>query len=440
MKLAITLLVLTATFAPAQTQVPTVRTATAGVLIDVTVLDKDGRPVTDLKAEDFEVSEDGKAQKIVSATLMRSGVPSPVAGSAADAIARAPASSTTAGSASTTMPNVPPATTPTVTAILFESLSADTRSYAARAAAELVSTLAPPNEYAGVFLGGLGFATLQPFTNRREDVRQALNRVAVSALNDLLVDAEQSRVSSRIQGLDPSTPVTPGAESGRGYTTIGERDKLLHGKDPDSKLREMEYRMEEGYTRMLAELEGDAALAGLRTTVQGLAAMPGRKSILYFTEALPITSRLKSHFDALIGEANRANVTVYPVDAAGLRLHSKEAEVGRNVNLAGAQGVGDAQRENGAWTKELEKQEEMLSSRPASVLGRLANETGGFLIDNTNDLGKGVTRMQVERTTYYLLGYQPTNTAMDGKFRRVTVKVKRGKYTVRARPGYLAPM
>jgi len=80
----------------------------------------------------------------------------------------------------------------------------------------------------------------------------------------------------------------------------------------------------------------------------------------------------------------------------------------------------------------------MLSSRPASTLGRLANETGGFMIDNTNDLGKGVARMQVERTTYYLLGYQATNAALDGKFRKVTVKVKRGKYTVRARPGYIA--
>ena len=47
--------------------------------------------------------------------------------------------------------------------------------------------------------------------------------------------------------------------------------------------------------------------------------------------------------------------------------------------------------------------------------------------------------MQVERTTYYLLGYQPTNTAQDAKFRKVSVKVKRGKYTVRARSGYTAP-
>jgi len=333
---------------------------------------------------------------------------------------------------------MPTAVTPTVTAILFESLSADSRAYAAKAAAQLLSTLAPPNEYAGVFLGGLAFKTVQPFTNNPADVRNALNRVAVTAPNDLNVDREEQHTSSRISGLDPSSPVTPSAEYGRGYTTIGERERLLHCSDNDCKLRLMEYTMEEGYKRMLAELEGDAALASLRTAVRGLAALPGRKSMLYFTEALPITSRLKSKFDELVGEANRANVTIYPVDAVGLRVHSKESEVARNVNLIGAQALGDAQRERGAWTKDLEKQEDTLSSRPAVVLGRLANETGGFLIDNTNELGKGVARMQIERTTYYLLGYQPTNAVLDGKFRRVSVKVKRAKYTIRARPGYIA--
>jgi VWFA-related protein len=79
-----------------------------------------------------------------------------------------------------------------------------------------------------------------------------------------------------------------------------------------------------------------------------------------------------------------------------------------------------------------------MESRPTAVLGRLAKETGGFVIENTNNLGAGVARMQQERTTYYLLGYQPMNATMDGKFRRVSVKVKRSKVSVRARPGYLA--
>jgi VWFA-related protein len=196
--------------------------------------------------------------------------------------------------------------------------------------------------------------------------------------------------------------------------------------------------MFKGYEQFLAEYQGQSSLAGLRSVVAGLSMLPGRKSILYFTEALTVTDRLKSRFDALIGEANRANVTVFTVDAVGLRVHSKEAELNRNVSLAGDQGLGDARRGDGPYTKELERQEQMLTSRPGAVLGRLAKETGGFLLENTNDLGAGVARMQQERTIYYLLAYQPTNPAMDGKFRRVAVKVKRPKVTVKSRAGYLA--
>jgi hypothetical protein len=81
MKQAVPLLILVAAFAPGQDQRPTVRASTAGVLIDVTVLDKDGRAVMDLTAADFEITEDGKLQQIVSATAMRGGVPARIVGS-----------------------------------------------------------------------------------------------------------------------------------------------------------------------------------------------------------------------------------------------------------------------------------------------------------------------------------------------------------------------
>jgi VWFA-related protein len=253
--------------------------------------------------------------------------------------------------------------------------------------------------------------------------------------------------TKRIYGLDPSLPPTAGAESaGGGFGGVAERQHRLNELKAQSSqnpsewiMQEMEMRMREDYQRVLAELDGQASLAGLTAVVSSFGALPGRKSILYFTENLPITARLKPRFDSLINEANRANITVYPVDAAGLRVHSKEMELSRNVAVAGGKGLGDEQREKGAWTKELEKQEEMLTSRPTAVLGRLARDTGGFLLENTNDLGAGVARMQQERTIYYLLTYQPTNTKLDGTFRKVSVRVKRPKVAVRARPGYLAP-
>jgi VWFA-related protein len=436
MRQAVPLIILAAAFATAQDQRPTLRTGAAGVIIDVTVLDQNGRPVTDLTASDFEIREDGKPQQIITATLMRGGIPARINSTTASTNPSQDASRTPAAADTTTPPRTP---VPTVTAILFDNLSADTRPFATRAAAQFVNTLAATNEYGGVFLSGLRLTTIQPFTNHTADLRAAVERVANTAPSSVSADTERKNATIRTQGITTETPVTANAEYNVGWTTVQEREQRLYKADPsDSEqyLNRLALRMQEDYSRFLTEYEGEVSLSGLRSAVDGLAPLPGRKSILYFTEEVQITSRLKSRFDALVGEANRANITIYPVDAAGLRVQSKEGETGRGVELAGKQGIGDAHRNDGAWSKDLEKQEQMLSS--GGALGRLANETGGFLIDNTNNLAKGVTIMQVDRTTYYMLGYQPTNAAMDGKFRKVSVKVKRGKCTVRARPGYVA--
>ena len=324
--------------------------------------------------------------------------------------------------------------TPTVTAILFDRLSADSRPLAGRAAQAYVATLAGRREYAGLFVSDLSLVRVQSFTANPELLREGVTRltgVATAVTTDRLG-------GQRPPAMDPNRPPTAGAESGAGFTTVGDREKILNQPGPEGQLARLELRMEEGYRQFIAEFEGHASIAGLRAVVDALAAQPGRKSILYFTESLPITDRVKSKFDELIGRANRANVTVYAVDAAGLRAHSEDARVANNVKLAGSQGVGDATRGDGPYTKELERQDQVLSSRLAAVLGRLTKDTGGFLIENTNNLAAGVARMQQERTTYYLLGYQPANPATDGKYRKVSVKVKRGKMTVRARPGYLA--
>jgi VWFA-related protein len=427
-------------YGSSQSQAPVVKTTTAGVLIDATVLDRDGHAVLDLRPDEFELAENGVRQQIMSMTLVRGG------------IVRS-SGRTTAAPATTVQaaPAVPPSIAsgvpdaggsraeapPSVTAILFDRLSAETRPLARRAALAYVSTLSPPHDYAGVFLADIALQTFQLFTNQAESLRQAVDRVAATAPANLSPAVERA-ANPRIQDLDPSQPVTPGAESSAGWINALERERRLSLPSPAGDLIAMELRMWQGYRQFLEEYGGQSSLAGLRSVVDGLSVLRGRKSILYFSEDLLITARLKSRFDELIGAANRGNVTVYAVDAAGLRIHSREAEVSRNVSVAGAQGVGDARRDDGPWTKELERQEQVLSSRPAASLGRLAKETGGFLLENTNDLAAGVARMQQERTTYYLLTYQSTNAALDGTFRRVSVKVNRPKTTVKARSGYLA--
>ena len=76
-------------------------------------------------------------------------------------------------------------------------------------------------------------------------------------------------------------------------------------------------------------------------------------------------------------------------------------------------------------TEALETNEALLRADPHSGLGLLADQTGGFLIANSNDLRDGFGRIDTDMRNYYVLTYVPKNTNFDGKFRTIDVKVKR---------------
>ena len=80
----------------------------------------------------------------------------------------------------------------------------------------------------------------------------------------------------------------------------------------------------------------------------------------------------------------------------------------------------------------------MLKMDPSASLGILTAQTGGLLIQNTNDLERGIGQINDDRRNYYALTYTPTNAVLDGTYRRIEVKVKRPGVDVRARSGYLA--
>jgi hypothetical protein len=90
------------------------------------------------------------------------------------------------------------------------------------------------------------------------------------------------------------------------------------------------------------------------------------------------------------------------------------------------------------FLQSLEDNERSLKQDPAVSLGILAEQTGGLLINNTNDLENGIGRINEDRRNYYLLSYSSTNPTLDGKFHRISVKVKRAGMYVRNRTGYVA--
>jgi hypothetical protein len=113
-------------------------------------------------------------------------------------------------------------------------------------------------------------------------------------------------------------------------------------------------------------------------------------------------------FRRIPDEANRANVSFYPIDPGGLR-------------------AGTTAGENDAITNRLD------------TLRILASDTDGMAVINTNDLDAGVKRLTADLSSYYLLGYYSTNLKPDGKFHAIKVRVNRAGVQVRARRGYLAP-
>ena len=128
----------------------------------------------------------------------------------------------------------------------------------------------------------------------------------------------------------------------------------------------------------------------------------------------------------VLAAANRAGVRFYGVDARGVGAGLDEAIDIRSIDL-GFQAEGGMQQ----------VQEE--TRRSQSFLRTISTETGGFAVINQNDLNAAFTRIIQENSSYYLLGYYPTNDKRDGRFHKVDVRVKRPGLQVKARAGYTAP-
>lgn len=136
--------------------------------------------------------------------------------------------------------------------------------------------------------------------------------------------------------------------------------------------------------------------------------------------------------------AGARRTSFYPVDAAGLRAHSAVAATAREQDYAGRVALGDEGRSQGAWTRDLEKQADLVRSDGTASLARLAKETGGLLLENSNSIDRIARRIAEDQASHYLLAYAPVRGEMDGTYRRVMVKVKRRGANATHRSGYWA--
>lgn len=356
----------------------TLRANTRLVVVDVVATDNKGQPITDLKAEDFAMLEEGKPQKVSNFSFQHPGV------------APAPAARPLPPNVVT---NAPQFATNSLNVILFDTVNGEFASQA-YARDQLIKFFAGASldRPVAIFALESQMRLLHDFTTDAGALKAAVEKYRQPA-QAATTESIESRASA--------------------FETKG--DYHTNERNIETTLNQLN------------------ALAKI------LAGYPGRKNLIWLSESFPLDlfpdsvlpagvsvadldgsarapSRATNSFQNMVqGGAFRdyaalvkkvadammaAQVAVYPVDAAG---------VGKNDHLASVHTAND-----------------------------LAERTGGRAFHNTNDLGGSMRTSIDDGSTYYTLAYYPDNKKWDGQFRVIQVKTSRPGVTLRYRLGYYA--
>jgi VWFA-related protein len=173
----------------------------------------------------------------------------------------------------------------------------------------------------------------------------------------------------------------------------------------------------------------DQKLQGIETAARMLAALPEKKAMIYFSSGVSKTGiDNQAQLEATINAAMKSNVSVYPIDARGLMADPP----GGGASKAASRG-------SGIFNGSVYNAQRAQINDSQETLVTLAEDTGGKAFLDSNDIALGIEKAQQDVHSYYILGYYSTNSAEDGKYRRITVKLTNGlQARLEHRPGYYA--
>lgn len=358
--------------------------------VDAVVTDKNGNVVRGLTAEDFEVFEDGTPQKIEMFTM----VDIPIERPERVLLDR-------------------PAIEPDVTIndrfegrmfvfVLDDYHTSPLNTLLVRKAVRnFIQQNMGANDLAAVVLTGGSAGMGQDFTSNKRLLLAAVDRFMGQKVRSKTLNRMDEYNRQRAMGLGPT------------------RASVV---DTDDQMRAYQAR---------GALE---TLGSVATYLQGVRGR--RKAVLFFSEGIDYditnvfenreaTTILEETRDA-IAAATRSNVAYYAIDPRGLGLLFDETMAMSAPPEDPGLGIGTT-----SLAEELRLSQDSLRT--------LAEETGGFAIVNTNDFAGSFDKLIRETSTYYVLGYYPTNQKKDGRFRSIKVRVKRPGLEVSGRRGYVAP-
>ena len=173
----------------------------------------------------------------------------------------------------------------------------------------------------------------------------------------------------------------------------------------------------------------DRRLEALHSIADRLAGVDQKKSLIYFSSGMDRTGiENQAQLRAATNAAVRANLAIYTMDIRGLQAMVPGGEA-QNASLRGTSPYSGQSTLN-QYNSNFSSQETLVT---------LAGDTGGRAFLDSNDFGRVFTGVQQDTSFYYMIGYRSTNTARDGRFRRITVRVNRPGLKLDFRKGYYAP-
>ena len=193
--------------------------------------------------------------------------------------------------------------------------------------------------------------------------------------------------------------------------------------DVDPGIALIQTKARQTYTEARSRMQ--TSLGALERLAAALADARGRKTLLFFSEGFIMDTSLPN-FRTLLQAARNANVAVHFVD-----VRNQMGAIGGPGMPGGSAEVGPATEDRDATTALA------FATRESEGTRSIAADTGGSTISGTNLLA-GLSRVANEGRAYYLLGYSPSNSRRDGRFRKIEVTVNRRDVTVRSRGGYFA--
>ena len=386
---------------------PTFPSGVEVVTVDAVVLDKRGTPIVGLTQDDFKVSEEGRPQAITSF----------------EAVVLPESEAAPPPTRSRVSTNVEAAPRPERSFVLiFDNahMGPISANKAREALAGFLHGLREGDQITVVpTAGGAWWSARMP--EGYEDLRLFLDRLK----GQRLPDNSPSRLSEyeAMQIYFDRDPNIQAQVARRFYENGVIADLSANNTDLNVNPGQLLIRARATEVYQNSLNRNQATLKVLERAVASLTATKGRKSVIMVSEGF-VRDPTVREFEAVTRAARQADAAIYFVDARGLfgPPDFSSAEASREMD------------ENDILSNLVNTTQDTQGSQS------LALDTGGYVIRNTNDLERGLRGISDRSRAYYLIGYIPTNTHRDGKFRSIDVTVtSRPDAKVEARRGYYAP-